>query len=82
MTALAMYRLPYADHYTLAAQTEGKPEELRSIQELDGRSGFVIAPFRVSLLRRTRLSFAFHHRGGECLTPSVLPRHAASGVSP
>ena len=40
------------------------------------------APFRVSLLRRTRLSFAFHHRGGECFTPSVLPRHAASGVSP
>lgn len=36
------------------------------------------APFRVSLLRRTRLSFAFHHRGGECFTPSVLPRHATS----
>ena len=48
MTALAMYRLPYADHYTVAAQTEGKPEELHSIQELDGRSGFVIAPFCVS----------------------------------
>lgn len=48
MTALAMYRLPYADHYTVAAQTEGNPEELRSIQELDGRSGFVIAPFSVS----------------------------------
>ena len=36
------------------------------------------APFRDFLLRRTRLSFAFHHRGGECFTPSVLPRHAAS----
>ena len=36
------------------------------------------APFRASLLRLTRLSFAFHHRGGECFTPSVLPRHAAS----
>ena len=48
MTALAMYRLPYADSYTVAVQGKGKPEELHSIQELDGRSGFVIAPFCIS----------------------------------
>ena len=48
MSAFAIYRLPREDHYTLVEQTIGEPLELSSISELNGRSGFVLAPFAIS----------------------------------
>ena len=40
--AYTYYRFPHADHYTLL---EGETEELLSCNLLNGKSGFVIAPF-------------------------------------
>ncbi|MBR1389700.1 MAG: isochorismate synthase [Prevotella sp.] len=47
MAAWALFRLPHADHYVRIEQTVGEPEELPSCAELNGRSGFVVAPFDV-----------------------------------
>ena len=48
MTGFALYRLPHEQQVTLVAQNEGEPLELASIHELNGRSGFALAPFAVS----------------------------------
>ena len=48
MTSTAMYRLPNAAHYTRLTQHEGSPETVGSLALLNGRSGFVIAPFAPS----------------------------------
>ena len=48
MTAFAIYRLPHEDHATLIQQSEGEPEEFLSCAELNGRRGFVMAPFQIS----------------------------------
>ena len=48
MMAFALYRLPYEDHATLIRQTEGEPAEYLSCAELNGRRGFVVAPFQIS----------------------------------
>lgn len=48
MAAFAFYRLPYKDSYTLVMQNDDDPEKLSSIDELNGKSGFVIAPFMPS----------------------------------
>ena len=47
MCSYAIYRLPHEDYATFVQQTEGEPAELFSCTELNGRSGFVIAPFEV-----------------------------------
>lgn len=47
MPGTAVFRLPYARHATLIEQTEGEPSELLSCTELNGRQGFVLAPFEV-----------------------------------
>ena len=47
MSAYAIYRLPYEDHATLICQTEGDPMEIHSLTELNGKQGFVVAPFEV-----------------------------------
>ena len=47
MTGFALYRLPYERQVTLVEQTEGVPEELPSCRALNGRKGFVMAPFSV-----------------------------------
>ena len=44
MAAFAYYRLPYKQDYTFIRQ-EDEPEELQSLEELNGKSGFVFAPF-------------------------------------
>ncbi len=49
MSAYAIYRLPYADEATLIQQTEGEPAELLSCTELNGKSGFVVAPFQITV---------------------------------
>ena len=48
MTAYAIYRLPHEDHATLIRQSEGEPESFLSCTELNGRRGFVVAPFEVT----------------------------------
>ena len=48
MAGFAVYRLPYAQQATLVRQTEGEPMELYSCQDLNGRQGFVVAPFEVT----------------------------------
>ena len=48
MSAYAIYRLPHADHATLIQQTEGEPAEYLSCTELNGKRGFVVAPFEIS----------------------------------
>ena len=44
MSAYALYRLPHADQYT---QIEGETCECLSCTQLNGQSGFVVAPFEV-----------------------------------
>lgn len=42
------FRLPEQDHYIRWVQRHGKPLALKSLHELDGRKGFVFAPFMPS----------------------------------
>lgn len=62
MTNVAYYRLPHEDHFVRVEQTQGQPEELLSLDRLDGREGFVIAPFAadaahpIVLLRADKVS--------------------------
>jgi isochorismate synthase len=48
MSAYSIYRLPHEDHATFIQQTEGEPAEFLSCSELNGKSGFVVAPFAVT----------------------------------
>ena len=48
MSAFAYYRLPYLHHANYVAQHQGEPEVLSSVAELNGKEGFVIAPFSPS----------------------------------
>lgn len=48
MTAFAYYRLPYLHHATYVEQHGGRLEVLSSVAELNGKEGFVIAPFSPS----------------------------------
>lgn len=48
MSAFALFRLPYEDHFTIVEQTDGEPVNLSSCVELNGRSGFVVAPFHLT----------------------------------
>ena len=48
MPGFAIYRLPHESQVTWVLQTEGEPVELTSCTELNGRRGFVIAPFEVT----------------------------------
>ncbi len=41
----ALYRLPWTDECYFVLQTSGEAEVLKDISELNGRKGFVIAPF-------------------------------------
>ena len=47
--AFAIYRLPHENHATLVQQTVGEPAELLSCAELNGKRGFVVAPFEVRI---------------------------------
>ena len=47
MSAFAIYRLPHEDHATLIRQASGDPLEIYSLPELNGKHGFVVAPFEV-----------------------------------
>ena len=47
MSSFALYRLPHSSSCTLMQQISGQPEELHSFEDLNGRSGFVLAPFHI-----------------------------------
>ncbi len=46
--SFALYRLPWTDECCFILQTSGEVERLDDIRSLNGRSGFVIAPFCLS----------------------------------
>ena len=46
--SFAIYRLPHADHCIRVEQTDGEPAELLSCTELNGKRGFVVAPFEIT----------------------------------
>jgi isochorismate synthase len=48
MSSYAIFRLPHHDTCTLMMQSHGEPFELSSLTELNGKEGFVIAPFVAS----------------------------------
>lgn len=48
MSSFALYRLPFGRHATLVRQSEGAPRLLDDCRDLNGQSGFVVAPFAVS----------------------------------
>ena len=82
MAAWALYRLPHADHYVRIRQTSGEPEALLSCAQLNGREGFVVAPFDIRpdqpvLLIRPDAVEAYPLPGKSCL--SVLS--GKSGIS-
>ena len=47
MSAFAIYRLPHETQATIVRQKGGEPEELLTCQALNGRRGFVVAPFEI-----------------------------------
>ena len=47
MSSIAYYRLPHAEHFIRLEQTQGEPEVLTRLTELNGREGFVMAPFTI-----------------------------------
>lgn len=47
VSGIAVFRQPYSDEVTLVVQKKGSPAELFSCAELNGRRGFVVAPFEV-----------------------------------
>lgn len=47
-TNYALCREPYADHAMRYVQTQGEPQELSDCAELNGKEGFVFAPFMPS----------------------------------
>ena len=46
--AFSIYRLPHDNHATLIRQMEGEPAELYACSELNGKEGFVLAPFDIT----------------------------------
>ncbi|MBR5038909.1 MAG: chorismate-binding protein [Prevotella sp.] len=77
MTSFALYRLPYQTTQTLMVQHEGQPRELKSFTELNGKNGFVMAPFAVSpdqpmlLIEPEEIKIV---DSGECRVESLLPQ--------
>uniref|UniRef100_A0AB33J6Q8 isochorismate synthase n=1 Tax=Prevotella sp. GTC17259 TaxID=3236795 RepID=A0AB33J6Q8_9BACT len=45
MNSFALYRLPHSHQYIRVVQHGGQPLQLTSVADLNGRSGFVLAPF-------------------------------------
>ena len=77
MTSFALYRLPYQTTQTLMVQHEGLPGELKSFTELNGKNGFVMAPFAVSPDRPMLLIEPDEVKkvdSGELRTESLLPQ--------
>ena len=89
MSAYAIYRLPHEDCATLVQQTEGEPAEFLSCTELNGRHGFVVAPFEVTaqqpilLIRPDRVeSLEVRGEGQEVRDMSASEYSLTSHLSP
>ena len=46
--SFAIYRLPWTDEPILVMQQEGEAQTLQQLTELNGKKGFVLAPFQVT----------------------------------
>ena len=82
MAAWALYRLPHADRYVRIRQTSGEPEALLSCSQLNGREGFVVAPFDIrpdqtALLIRPDAVEAYPLSG----SPGISGKSEKSGIS-
>jgi hypothetical protein len=77
MSAFAIYRLPHEDHATMIRQTKGEPVELHSITELNGKQGFVVAPFEVKDDQPVMLI-----EGEKTIVPLEAPQFIMSSVPP
>lgn len=84
MTGFALYRLPHEQQVTLVEQTKDMPEELTSCRALNGRKGFVVAPFSadadqpILLIRPDRIEtassvWAIHSQRLSHLLPAFRP---------
>ena len=89
MSAYAIYRLPHEDCATLVQQTEGEPAEFLSCTELNGKHGFVVAPFEVTaqqpilLIRPDRVeSLEVRGEGQEVRDMSASEYSLTSHLSP
>ena len=88
MSAYAIYRLPHEDCATLVQQTEGEPAEFLSCTELNGRHGFVVAPFEVTaqqpilLIRPDRVETMKLLRSEECGVRSEKSLRAECNLTP
>lgn len=77
MSAFALYRLPHENHFTLVEQLTGLPMEFRSLSELNGQQGFVVAPFAVGgslpllLIRAEKVE---QHDFTDCMSPACQLR--------
>lgn len=85
MAAFAFYRLPYKHNYTLVMQNDDDPEKIYSIDELNGKSGFVIAPFMPSetcpiLLMRPDVVRNFHLKDEEGKNKEEKDNKAATSI--
>ena len=92
MNSFALYRMPHDEQCTLIEQTAGEPEPLDSIADLDGCSGFVVAPFvstnecpllvirpdSVSVLAQNAIHFGPKHTPFWPKTHSVLAQNGNS----
>lgn len=45
MISKVCYRLPYHDHFVQLTQQQSAPQTFQSLTDLNGKSGFVMAPF-------------------------------------
>lgn len=48
MISFAYYRLPDARHFIKLTQVNGEPEAFSSLQDLNGKEGFLLAPFKIN----------------------------------
>ncbi len=78
--SFAIWRLPGKESYHFVMQSAGSPRLLHDIRDLDGRRGFVIAPFHVTNKRPIALIEPdLFGLPSECLTCS---RRAVSNMRP
>ncbi len=71
MSCFAIYRLPHAHTCTLVEQVEGEPDHLSSCTELNGKCGFVVAPFCIT--PQTPLLLIRPDRVSHCPTQQPTP---------
>ena len=82
-SSYAIFRLPFAHKATLIQQVGEEPAELHSCEELNGKSGFVVAPFQVThrqpilLIRPDEVTVVDVER--EC-SNSILPAGSSSST--